>query len=190
MPNCDFYAADQDFQPILRFVFDELDCRVFESYSANDSELIEFSNIDQIWSSDRVGKCVKRSQSICLQLWPVNASRNVRIRKIDLDPVSAKGATYRYCVEGWGLIQLYLGGESELGIVHSHTNHNSEKRTLHWADVYRSKLGDPKDWDWSVVQSQSGRLNRRIRKAAVSKIGSRPVLPYAQRLLDGGAKPL
>lgn len=33
MPNCDFHAADDDFDKIPQFVFDELNCRVFETYS-------------------------------------------------------------------------------------------------------------------------------------------------------------
>lgn len=190
MPNCDFYAAKQDREPVLRFVFDRLDCRVFESVSAYDSDLVEFTSFDQLWSRPETGKCIRKSHSMLLQLWPVKASNMVAISRIDLNPAKTKGATYRYRIEGWGLIQLYLGGLSELGLIVSHTNHNSEKRALHWAGAYQKALGHPGDWDWSIVRSQSGMLNRHIRKLAVSKIGSRPVLANAQRLLDDGAKPI
>ena len=136
MPNCDFYAVEQDFEPVLKFVFDDLECRVFESFSAYDSELVEFTGFDQIWKRG-IGSCAGNTASTYLQLWPVNASDNVAISRITLDPVATKGATFRYAVEGWGLIQLHLGGVSESGIIVSHTNHNSEKRAQNWSSVYR-----------------------------------------------------
>lgn len=187
MPNLDFYAGKNDLEAVLTFVFEGLDCRVFESYSAYDSELIEFESPNQLRSRKDFGFCSRLTQSTRLQLWPVKSSENVRIRKIQFDPMKVKGATYRHCLEGWGLIQLYLGGLNEMGVVHSHTNHNSKKRALRWSDTLRQRLGDPGDWGWDVVEAQSRKLNRHIRKLAVAKLGSRPVLPHAQQLVESGA---
>jgi hypothetical protein len=44
-------------------------------------------------------------------------------------------------------------------------------------------LGDPAAWDWPAVTSASGKLNRAIRRMAVDKIGSHPVLPHAAQVI-------
>ena len=58
----------------------------------------------------------------------------------------------------------------------SHANHNSEKRASAWATSV-DRLGDPAAWDWPAVTSASSKLNRAIRRMAVGKIRSHPVLP-------------
>lgn len=187
MPNCDFYAAGGDFETILNFVFDELNCRVYESYSKPDKELIEFEDPAHLLSYTKAefGEGVKEHR---FQLWPVEASNNVRVRRFALDPGACKGATFRHNVEGWGLIQLYFGGVKGDRLFHSHTNHNSRQRAMNWSDTYSDNLGDPLDWNWKIVSSVSGKLNRFIRKQAVSKTGSRPVLPCARRLEKQGVR--
>ena len=45
MPELQFYAARQDIVTLLEFVYGETDCRVFEAYSAPDSEPREFGSI-------------------------------------------------------------------------------------------------------------------------------------------------
>jgi hypothetical protein len=110
-------------------------------------------------------------------------SDNLRVSQIRLDPKATGGATSREAVTGWGLIQLYLGGLSQRGLVHSHTNHNSEARARKWSDTI-GNLGAVDAWDWKAVTSASRRLNARIRRHAVSKVGSRPVLEGAFRLME------
>ena len=48
MPQCYFYATESDFEPVLRFVFDELNCRVFETYSKPEKELREFISFEAV----------------------------------------------------------------------------------------------------------------------------------------------
>ena len=189
MPNCDFYAVGDDFRSVLQFVFDELDCRVFETASAYDEEIMEFSSWESLSTARTVGQRKGAAESLYLQLWPVKASENVWIREIELDQKRVKNGRFRYSIEGWGLIQLYLGGKSELGLIHSHTNHNSEARARKWASTLDG-MGSPSAWDWKIVSSTSSRLNRFIRKTAVSKVESRLVLPEAQELLRTGTKAL
>ena len=88
------------------------------------------------------------------------------------------------------MIQLYLGGESELGLLHSHTNHNTEKRALAWATTSSDQLGSPAAWNWKEVTRISSRLNRFIRRITETKAGSRPVLPESARLLSDGVNAL
>jgi hypothetical protein len=191
VPNCDFYAAPGDFEPILQFVFEEMECRVFQAYSRVDSDLKEFSRLDELVHSTelKLGDCSNRNLSCSLMLWPVQASDQVQIRRIELNPAARLG-THKHTVEGWGLISLQLGGLGNMGVHPSHTNHNSENRARKWADTYKDTMGDPSAWDWDVVTRTSAKLNRRIHSLATTKLRSRPVLPAAKEALDSGMSAL
>jgi hypothetical protein len=188
VPNCDFYAAPGDFEPILRFIFEDMDCRVFEAYSRFDHDLREFSSLEELVNDAalKLGDCSNSKLSCFLMLWPFKASDQVRIRRIELDPAAQLGK-HRYAVEGWGLISLQFGGLAEMKLHPSHTNHNSETRARKWADTY-TDMGDPSDWNWNIVTNTSAKLNRRIRSLATTKIGSRLVLPAAKEALGTGAR--
>ncbi|GAA1892714.1 hypothetical protein GCM10009687_72550 [Asanoa iriomotensis] len=111
-------------------------------------------------------------------MFVVGAGPEPAARRIDLLPGVSGDATFRYCCEGWGLIQLYYGGSfGAQELRWSHTNHNTERRASAWAATL-PRLGDPAAWNWAAVTTASGKLNRVIRRMAVSKIGSHPVLPY------------
>jgi len=189
VPNCDFYAAEQDILDVLRCVFELGDFRAFESYSNPGEDLVEFKNADEIARHFPLGRCQGTSQSALLQLYPVSAGGTLQRRRIDLKTRSpGAGAAFRFSLDGWGLIQLQLGGVSDGGLFVSHTNHNSEARALKWEDTY-GDLGPAREWNWTEVIRASRRLNSKIRKLAVRKIGSRPVLPAADALLRSGVTP-
>ncbi|CAM3297007.1 hypothetical protein KIPE111705_00440 [Kibdelosporangium persicum] len=180
MPNLDFYATGEDWSAVLEAVFELGSFRVFEAYSAPDHELREFHAATEI-PEGRAGRH--------LQLLVIGAGPDPVAKRIDVLPGTLGDATFRYCCEGWGLVQLQHGvpdGTRELRW--SHTNHNTEKRARAWSGTL-SRLGDPAEWDWRAITSASGRLNRAVRRMAVSKIGSHPVLPHAARFIaDAGLR--
>jgi hypothetical protein len=188
MPNCDFYAVEDDLINVLDVVFSQADCRIFEMYSPFGQELMEFRTTQDISDRYTLGKCQGNSPSVMLQLLPNNARGQVKIEKVTLKPEKCGGHTFRYKASGWGLIQLYLGGVSSAGIVHSHTDHNSEKRAKAWEATY-PEMGPASNWDWKAITLFSSRLNRIIRnKLAVTKEGARVVLPHAMELINNGAR--
>ena len=79
---------------------------------------------------------------------------------------------------------MYLGGvcEETGDVIHSHTNHNSEKRAVKWQKTY-PEMGKAEEWNWQEVNKVSRQLNSHIRKRAVSKIGTRPVLENANNII-------
>jgi len=179
VPNCDFYAYGDDHRRILSYVLENLPCRLFELYSAYDSELVEFSSLEQIASHYNINNWPAGDHaSMRFQLLPADACGQVQFTRIQLNSSRCNSATFRYSSDGWGLIQLYLESPRKGQLRQSHTNHNSEKRAAAWAATY-PELNPPSDWDWAAVTSFSRKLNRFIRKTAVSKSGSRVVLPAA-----------
>ena len=155
MAHLGFYAAPDDWPAVLETVF-ALDLfRVFEAGSRPGHDLREFTTVP----SGTAGRHLL-----------------LLVRGAGPAPVTAP-------CEGWGLIQLSYGGPCGTGELRwSHTSHNTAERASVWARTI-DRLGEPDAWDWSAVASASGRLNRVVRRPAVDKIGPRPVLPHAARLI-------
>jgi hypothetical protein len=123
---------------------------------------------------------------VLLELCPISHTDDKRVKRIELKPSKVSGATFREAIEGWGLIQVQIGGAGPKGIDHSRSNHNSETRARKWERTY-PELGPVADWDFKLVSSISGRINRHIHNnLAISKIGSRPVLKDAKARINSG----
>jgi hypothetical protein len=186
MPNLDFYAVGADFEPVLDYVFERSGCRVFESYSQPDAEIREFESASDIYRCFPVGECKGSSQSIYLQLVPPGADILFNIRRIELNPATGHGV--RFSISGWGLIQLYLGGITLEGrLIHSHTNHNSEKRAQKWSDTI-TDIPPPDAWDWKAVNRTSSAFNRYVRKLSVFSTFQRPALSRAAEAIASGVE--
>jgi hypothetical protein len=162
---------------------------VFESDSAFGQDLTEFSTIDGLMTKLDVGTCKSDGDRVRLQLVVPSASSLYRIRRIKLALDQCDRHTFRYTIEGWGLIQLDLGGIGPNGAVSSHTNNFSTKGARK-GEPPGSDKGAVDSWNWSEVQSISSKLNRFIRnKVSVGKLGSRPVLPEAHEAFMTGLEP-
>ena len=187
MPNLDFYAADEDYEPIVSFVFSDEKLRVFESYSRPDRGLVEIKSREHFWehfSPEISGK----NASILFQLFTVGGGGEPLFRRIELKPGPLGDAKFRFACVGWGLIQLQFELPRQKMLRPSHTNHNSEKRALAWAQTSEDRLGSPTKWVWKEIERASRQLNTFIRRLSVEKVGSRPVLPTALRLREEGLK--
>jgi hypothetical protein len=187
LPNCDFYAFGDDHRLILAHIFDTMPCRVYELASGFDAELAEFRCLSELEDHYGISNWADGvHETILLQLHPNDAGGKVELQRVDLDPSKCDGATYRFQSRGWGLIQLYLFSpikNRKNSLNNSHTNHNSQKRSMKWAPEY-SGDASPAAWNWSAVTSFSNKLNRFIRKSSVAKNGSRVILPCAQEYLS------
>lgn len=174
MPSLDFYALDTDQRAVLAAVFRLGGLRVFEAYSDPDTDLRGYADPEEIPA---------KPHGLHLMLHAVDSGPGPTVERFDLKPSAITGVTFRHRCQGWGLIQLHLGGFSqEHGLSWSHTNHNTSRRAEKWTDAY-PELGDPGAWDWAAITRASSRLNRAIRSLAVDKIGSHPVLPAAAQLI-------
>jgi hypothetical protein len=185
MANLDFYATVEDHEMLLTDLFRQGDLRIFESYSAFDCDLREFTQPRQI--VDQLQRAERPSHAVLLQMWAPTASSQVEIKRFS---VSVSGHAYRHRIAGWGLMQLYLGKETEAQIHVSHFGHfnqrGAEKRS---APLPSPSLnpGTAADWDWDQLQRISRRIQYRIgRRFSEMKVGSRPVLHGAACLMERG----
>src|SRR4051794_7242753 len=155
MASLDFYALGDDIRGLVHFLFEETDARVFESYSAYDAELREFRSFDELSSAFRLGSDPHgQGHAVLLQLWFPSITHDVEFERITLQ---VPGHSFRYCISGVGLVQLYFGGEHEGIITDSHYGHWNE------AGARQRAVGDVEGVDWGALCRLSGRIQRHIR---------------------------
>jgi hypothetical protein len=83
-------------------------------------------------------------------------------RRVDLNPEACNGHTFRFCQEGWGLIQLQCDFRNH-PMVECRVAVISAVRASNWSDTYPD-FQSPNSWDWAVVERKAGRLVRLLRK--------------------------
>ena len=178
--NLDFFVGREDLRRVLDFCFAETDVRVFESYSLLDAELREFRSTDQVAAAFPLGTDERGDgYAITLKLWSPSVMRTLDIRRINLNPEACPGRTYRYCIEGGGLIDLSLGGVSGEVVTRSNVGHQSETRAVTWNVA--------EGVEWGALGKLSARILYHIRqRLAAAKVRSCPILPEAYGLAKQG----
>jgi len=186
MPNCDFYATLKDHEEILNILFEESGCEIYETASDYEKPLKQFFNTSEILSEfNRTYPNGNKWSSVELHIYVLDCGFKFTTDKIKLNPEACDGFEYRYSAKGLGLIQLYLEIPSNKGLRNSHTNHNTKKRALNWART-PEEIVDIELCDYKKITQFSSKLNRLIRKNALGKISSRPVLPGALEVWNKG----
>lgn len=182
----DFFAAESDKINLLNFIFKETDLKVFDLASLYGQEIIEYKNTLEVASKfDLVNG---GQSSVTFQLWTKRFGGDIIFRKVDLDPKRCNGHSFRYSTDGWGLIQLYFGGQKDNILFHSHIGHFTEKGALKWEDINNFN-GTVNKWNWKEIEQTSRKLKNQIHnKIASKKIGSYGVLPGADKLSCAGIK--
>lgn len=179
MPLCQFYALGSDRDAIVDFVFSQPGWRLLERYSEYDQPLRAFpTRADVVRAFSPSGHA-----QLCLSCDAMGG--RVSHRRITLEPGAVPGATFRYVAEGSGLIQLLFKPVQRNRLSPSSTDHNSERRARRYA-VTADELAEVAAWSWAEVTRVSSKLNRFIRRIAVDKTGSRPILPAAAAAVSSG----
>jgi hypothetical protein len=178
--NLDFFAAEADQRAVLDFLFSSTDVRVFESYSEFDSELREFSSIEELLATYPLGRDPHgNGRAVLLQLWSPSVMRELTIERFALDPAHCNGHTFRHRIDSGGLIQLYLGGVCDQVLTISHFGHQSQVRAQKW-DVDHGV-------NWDALKTLSNRIQYHIRKRLrAGKVPGGPVLAQALELAQAG----
>ena len=180
MPSLRFFAAKDDQLAILDFLFRDLGCRILESYSEPDSELREFFSVAELSASLDLGRD-KHGNGLAASLIvhdPVSCGP-LKIERIALNPKACGGATYRYCAQSNGCINLHLGGVHDRFLTQSYLGRNSESRAQAW------EVGGGVDWQDAdrVWRKLAYHIGNRL---AVGKLPGVAILPQALELARAG----
>jgi hypothetical protein len=174
MANLDFYALRCDLRSLFEFLFAETDIVVFEMSSEFERDPRQFKALPELETVFTLGAY----RSGHLQIWSPSVMARPVIRRIEL---KVPGHSFRYEVEGAGLMQLYLDGQRDGIIYHTHFGHWNEagarQRSVHPAD----------DCDWGALATLSGRIQRNIRgRLCAAKLYARPILHEAFSAVQNG----
>lgn len=181
-----FFATKSDKINLLDFIFNETDLKIFDLASPYGQEISEYKSADEITTKFDLEN--GGQSSVTFQLWAQRFGSNILFRKIDLNPKYCNGYTFRYSADGWGLIQLYFGGQKNNELFHSHIGHFNEKGALKQEEANHFN-GKVDKWDWKEIEKTSRKLKNQIHnKIAVRKIGSYGILPGANTLNNNGIK--
>ena len=142
--------------------FDSGNPVVYESYSSFDEPLRRFKSAEELKADIEAGTA-KDDKFLQYSLHYQESLGHVLKRKIMLKQ-SKCGHSWRWTVEGWGLIQ-FQADLKQLPKIECRIAVNSQKRAELWADTI-SELRSPALWDWQIVERHASRLIRRLRKLA------------------------
>jgi hypothetical protein len=184
--NYDFFANRGDKINVFDLIFTAMELQVFDHYSPYGQEINQYKSTAEIISHFELEK--GRQSAVTLNLWSPGFGGKVRFKWVELDPKYCDGNTYSYATEGWGLIQLYLGGLEENILFPSHIGHFNETGARKNEDVNKEN-GKVNLWNWQVIEQTSRKLKYQIHnKMAVRKIGSSGVLSGAEVLSKSGVR--
>ncbi len=182
MASLQFYATPNDHREIVRFVYEETDCQVFEPYSRVNEELRCFANLQ---SFDSENPAEASHGLLYLALISPSVTSGPVIQKYKLN--ESAGGGFRYKIAQPGVISLQEGGIKDI-----------EGSPLDWSDIghwsekgawQRSSFPDAmlEAVNWKELERVSRKVRYHIsNRLAVAKHRSRPILSDAYlKMRDG-----
>jgi len=147
---------------IIASIFEE-PAVAYQDYSDFDSELQKYDSNLQLL--DAVNQAVSLDRhSANFAIYYPQAKGFIFEERKTLNPDKCDGATYRYVLNGWGLVMLQVDFR-QMPTVEVNVSVNSEKRAVTWSHTH-PEFKDPASWDWKYIEKQARRTIRVLRKCA------------------------
>lgn len=155
-------VSDAAVKAVAEAIFKEQPLTVIEAYSASKQELRTFQSPEELCAYVTARRDSVDGSAHLAVHYPDMAGRVARTR-VSLNPRKCNGHTYRYRVDGWGLVQVHL--QLRPAKLDSFISANSEERALSWATTL-PELDPPSTWHWPAVSRHLRRLRRALKMAA------------------------
>ncbi|MDR2009755.1 MAG: hypothetical protein LBQ22_04665 [Bacteroidales bacterium] len=180
----DFYGTIDDKKMILDFIFSETNYDIFDHYSGFGEELNQYFSTNEILEKFDLEK--GGQFAVCFGLWNPLDGTKIIARKIDLNPKSCNGHTFRFSSEGWGTQRLYFGGIQNEYLNQSTFMGFNEKGAIA-KDLYLPETErEAHKLDWKLIRSDQRKLKNFIEKkiGTTNKIRGGTVLINANKLIE------
>ena len=176
--NYKFYAHHKDFEEVFKFIFEELGLSVFQSYSEYGQPLNEYGTEEEVMNE------LAKHPVTQFVLWEKDFGFEYIINKLELTPKYCNGHTFRYRIDGWGLIHLQANDLKADKIEASSISHNTEKRAQAWEST-KPEFGKADELNWNEINSTSRKLKNFISKQLTkSKRDGTDVLANAKEYIE------
>lgn len=185
MSQVTFFAAPEDFAPLLGGLLADPDACLFEVYSSIGESVRVFTTASDAVHALALGHDPDGTGAAgFLGLWVPRVMPRPTIRRIDLDSRKFPPGTWRETTEGCGLFWLQAGGVHGDGIIASSTRAFTERG----ARLRCAVRPGPDEVDWPAHRVVHRRLARLVRRElAVARAGPYPVLAEALQRHRAGA---
>jgi len=182
LAQLDFFALDEDVEDVLRFVYDQTDCRMFESRSRPGRSIREFPSLQLLLDSDH--RDVNHGR-FNLRFFSPAANFEPTFREI----VLTETGKIKTIFDGVPVYQIVQGGylDTEDDVLRwstfSHWNEAGAKQRSTIPDEVLEQV------DWKALRRVSGQIQRHIKnRLAVAKVRTRPVLSHAYSSMADGLR--
>lgn len=177
-----FYATPKDHRDIVRFVYEETDCQIFEPYSRVNEELRRFADLRDF---DVENPAVASHGRLYLALISPSVTSGPEVQQYELN--KSVGGGFRYKIQEPGVISLQEGGIKSIEggpLDWSNIGHWSEKGAWQRSTFSAEML---KEVNWKELERVSRKVRYHIsNRLAVAKHRSKPILSDAYRQMGEG----
>lgn len=152
----------ENLSQLLHSIYSNGDVMVFESYSGLEEEIVNFETISALETFVQKS-LLNGMKNLALSLYFPESSGIYQITKIQLDPKRCNGKTFRFRIDGWGLIHINFDFTKSPKEFECRVSVNSEKRALNWESTVQ-EIPSPKGWNWRIVESKARKMISTLKK--------------------------
>jgi hypothetical protein len=151
---------------LIEYILSDSKALIYESYSEMEKELICLNNYSQF--KEYFERSISENEKhLGFGVYYPETKGKVSIAKIGLDPKRCKGKTYRYRIDGWGIIFIHLNLINSESQIECSISVNSKKRAENWEGT-NPEFGNPELWDWKVIESNARKIINRLKKTTAN----------------------
>ena len=147
---------------LIEFILSDSKTEIYESYSEMEKELININNYSEF--DDYFQRSIsENTKHLGFAIYYPETKGKFSTTKLKLDSKYCKGKTYRYRIDGWGLIFIHLNLLNPENEIECRISVNTKKRAENWKTT-NPEFGNPELWDWKVIESKARKIINRLKK--------------------------
>jgi len=150
------------FYELIKFIFLDSKAVIYESYSKMEQEILSFNSFSKFQDYFEY-LILEGEKHLSFGIYYPDSKGKALVTQIKLDHKRCKGKTYRYRIDGWGLIFINLSLLNIESRIKCNISCSSKKRAESWESI-NPKLGSPEQWDWDYIESNTRKIIYRMRK--------------------------
>ncbi len=150
------------FYELIKFIFLDSKAVIYESYSKMEKEIVSFNSFSEFQDYFEYS-ILEGEKHLSFGIYYPESKGKFLVTQIELDPKRCKGKTYRYRIDGWGLIYINVSLLNIESGIKCNVSCSSKKRAESWESL-NSEMGSPEQWDWDSIESNTRKIIYRMRK--------------------------